>query len=120
MIFSQLFSLKNIEENKRKREGKGRGKFYRAHGIRISVLSSDQVGSVGSGGKQGAILKDLGWVLADATPPTTPAKFTLDRRRDFYNVSLIDGRNSLMITEGSGWSECARRRAARWIRTRAQ
>ena len=64
MIFSQLFSLKNTEENKRKREGKGRGKFYRAHGIRISVLSSDHVGPVGYGGKHGAILKDLGWVLA--------------------------------------------------------
>ena len=50
MIFSQLFSLKNTEENKRKREGKGRGKFYQAHGIRISVLSSDHVGPVGSGG----------------------------------------------------------------------
>ena len=30
MIFSLLFSLKNNEENKRKKEGKSGGKFYRA------------------------------------------------------------------------------------------
>ncbi|KAJ9692976.1 hypothetical protein PVL29_011894 [Vitis rotundifolia] len=38
MIFSQLFSLKNTEENKRKRKGKREGKFYRPRGIRIPVF----------------------------------------------------------------------------------
>ena len=77
MIFSQLFSLKNIKENKRKGEGKRGRKFYGAHGIRILVLSSDQVGLIGSRGKQGATLTDLGWVLASlATVGQGPSNAT--------------------------------------------
>ena len=85
MIFSQLFSLKNTEENKRKREGKRGGKFYRAHGIRILVLSSDQVGPIGSRGEHDATLTDLGWVLASLAivgqGPSNAMTSVLPRRR---------------------------------------
>ncbi|KAJ9689190.1 hypothetical protein PVL29_014716 [Vitis rotundifolia] len=105
MIFSQLFSLKNTEENKRKREGKRGGKFYRARGIRIPVFRSgcnfDGLGSCVTGNCGLGTIECNG---AGAAPPATLAEFTLGTSgQDFYDVSLVDGYNLSMIVEGSAW-----------------
>ncbi|KAJ9708371.1 hypothetical protein PVL29_000424 [Vitis rotundifolia] len=116
MIFSQLFSLKNTEENKRKRKGKRRGKFYPACGIRIPVFRSGWSGRFW--GRTGCNFDGLGSCVTGncgsrtikcnsvgAAPPTTLVEFTLGTGgQDFYNVSLVHGCNLSMIVEGSGWS----------------
>ncbi|KAJ9696658.1 hypothetical protein PVL29_008728 [Vitis rotundifolia] len=116
MIFSQLFSLKNTEENKREREGKRGGKFYRARGIRILVFrlgssgrfwgrtwcNSDGLGSCVTGDYGSGTIECNG---AGAAPLVTLAEFTLGTGgQDFYDVSLVDGCNLSMIVEGSAWS----------------
>ena len=122
MIFSQLFSLKNTEENKRKREGKRKGKFYRAHGIQIPIFRLGWSGkfwgrtrcNFDGSGLGSCVTSDCGSRTIECNGvgvalPATLAEFTLGTGgQDFYNVSLIDGCNLSMIVERSGWSRmCA-------------
>ncbi|KAJ9675986.1 hypothetical protein PVL29_024796 [Vitis rotundifolia] len=114
MIFSQLFSLKNTEENKRK--GKRGGKFYRACGIQICIFRSGWSGRFWGrtwcnfDGLGSCVTGDCGSRTiecnnVDAASPATLAEFTLGTGgQDVFDVSLVDGCNLSMIVEGSAWS----------------